>query len=747
MRWTIEIIQNLSFRLFVLLCVILAVIISELLIVVQSFWLHGEMRPDLLIVGFITPAIDAFIVSFIAAVVFEKMKRQEIQLNEELEKRRQTQLELARFRDTLDRTGDCVFMFRPDDFRFIYVNHGAVHQVGYGHDELLNMTPLDLKPLFSNDVFSMMVKPLIADPRKQIVFETIHQHKNGKKIPVEVTLQYVSPESGEPRFVAIVRDITERKKGEERIRDQERVLSDILEDTLSGYWDWNFLHGTAFYSPAYKRMFGYEDHELPNHPETWKKLIFAEDLPGVLQSLERHIASHGETPFHNEVRYRHKNGSTIWVIAAGRVMEWSEQRDAIRIVGCHVDITERRQAEEKAQKANQAKSEFLAAMSHEIRTPLNAILGMGELLQEGTLSPTQEWQVQTLNKSGETLLTLINDILDLSKIEAGQLVLETIEFDLVRLIEETVALFSFAAAEKGIRLAHRSGPGLPRSNTGDPNRLRQIVINLINNAIKFTDAGDVVVHLRIDSGHHVQISVSDTGPGIAPAQQEEIFLPFSQADSSITRRHGGTGLGLTICRNLAHLMGGTLTLESETGRGSTFSLNLPWAGIDLQPTGPTETGQPPGAATGTVCEPDFWKDLRLLLVEDTEENQLVIQGFLKKTGCRIDVAENGAVAVEKFRNSRYDLVLMDIQMPVMDGYAATTAIRNLEQAHNHPPVPIIALTAHAMKEDGEQIIRSGCNLHLTKPVRRQRLIETIEQLIRGRSDRTGQRPVDKRVQP
>jgi signal transduction histidine kinase/BarA-like signal transduction histidine kinase len=379
-----------------------------------------------------------------------------------------------------------------------------------------------------------------------------------------------------------------------------------------------------------------------------------------------------------------------------------------------------------AEKANQAKSAFLATMSHEIRTPMNSILGMTELLRDTKLTETQQWYVRTLHRSGESLLILINDILDLSKIEADQLTIERTVFDLKLSIDETMELFVFTALDKGIELKHNVGENVHQWVQGDLTRLHQVLINLVGNAIKFTKAGQVTINVEAGDNDLISFVVSDTGPGIPKEKQEEIFQPFTQADTSTTRKHGGTGLGLSVCQRLIDLMGGQITLVSELGQGATFTFTIPLPQANSDEIQEQETN----VASPTVDTVAFLNSFSLLLVEDAEENQMVVQGFLVQTGCQITIAENGAEAVEKFMKGHYDLVLMDIQMPVMDGYDATKTIRSWETEKGVNPTPIIALTAHVLQEEVLKIKTAGCDLHLTKPIRKARLLEVLQEFNR-----------------
>ena len=373
-----------------------------------------------------------------------------------------------------------------------------------------------------------------------------------------------------------------------------------------------------------------------------------------------------------------------------------------------------RDGEAAAESANAAKSTFLATMSHEIRTPLNGVLGMAQAMAGDELSDRQRDRLSVIHRSGEALLAILNDVLDLSKIEAGKLELEQMEFELGEVAKGAYSAFTALANKKGLSFALDIEAARGRY-LGDPTRLRQILYNLISNALKFTEQGEIRVTARRE-GDILEISVRDTGVGIAPESLSKLFAKFDQLDSSTTRRFGGTGLGLAICRELAQLMAGEISVASELGLGSTFTLRvpLPWQGGEKAAAASVET-------VGEVKE----IALRVLAAEDNAINQLVLKTLLHQMGVEPVVVDNGQLAVAAWEADDWDVILMDIQMPVMDGLTATAQIRARELAAGRARTPIVALTANAMSHQVEQYVAAGMDSHVAKPIQAAELFEAL----------------------
>ena len=513
----------------------------------------------------------------------------------------------------------------------------------------------------------------------------------------------------------------EQQKLDQRLRDQQFYTRSLIESNIDALMTTDPSGIITDVNKQMEALTGCTRDELigapfksyftdPERAEAGIKLVLSEkkvtdyELTACARDGKQTVVSYNATTFYDR-------GRTLQgVFAAAR------------------DVTERKrfeaelqQAKAVAESASQSKSDFLASMSHEIRTPMNAIIGIADLLAKTALSPEQNKYVQIFRRAGDNLLHLINDILDLSKVEASQLELERTGFSLHDLLEKVTEMVAVRAHDKGLSLVCEIAPNMPTDLIGDPTRLRQVLLNLLGNAIKFTEFGEVALRVTPDGDSSVmgtlRFTISDTGVGIPSEKLDAVFERFTQADSSTTRRFGGSGLGLTISKRLVELMGGRIWVASVVGKGSVFSFAVPleiWAGATRRAAMPVGTGPAPPLPA-----------LHILLVEDSPDNRTITVAYLQDTPYRVDIAENGAIACEKFAAGDYDMVLMDRQMPVMDGLTATRAIRKWEQANHRLPTPIIALTAAALKGDREKCIAAGCTAFLTKPIKQEVLLQTI----------------------
>ena len=545
--------------------------------------------------------------------------------------------------------------------------------------------------------------------------------------PGVIMVSDATPRAFDPHLAARLEDIAanvadecDHARAVLRLEQSEQVLKLALELSQIVVTDVDYEHKRLDMTGAaqiFGRSFHFED-VLRDTFET----VDPRDRARVAQAWREHVR-HG-TPYHPEYRYRSADGREIWLSTLSVSFKNPEGRIR-RVVSASQEITEQKLAElalsnakEEAEIANRAKSTFLATMSHEIRTPLNGVLGMAQAMGRDELSPLQRERLEIIQRSGETLLAILNDVLDLSKIEAGKLELETTAFDIVDLIDGARAVFASQAAAKGFDLTLSLDPAGAGTYRGDPTRVRQILFNLISNALKFTETGGVEIGLAQSEGG-LALWVKDTGIGIAPEHMAALFEKFEQADASTTRRFGGTGLGLAICRELAELMGGSITGESEPGRGSTFLVSLPLARIaDAAPAPAREAA--PAADQGALAR------LRVLAAEDNAVNQRVLAALLEHLGVELTIVGNGQQAVEAWEADDWSAILMDVQMPVMDGPTATRLIRQREGEAGRPRTPIIALTANALSHQVERYRADGMDDFVAKPIEVARLLEALE---------------------
>ena len=665
-------------------------------------------------------------------------------------------------------------------------------------------------------------------------------------------------------MIDAIRRERERQAAARAHLENEARLRLLLETTGLGQWDWNPATNVAMFDARWAGLLGYEVSELRQTGEQWLALMHPDDQAHVAEVLEAHLKGRIST-YRAQFRMRHKDGHWVWTLALGRVVARDADGAPTRMLGVHLDVTSQKDVEaalerarDEAERASRAKTDFLANMSHEIRTPMNGVIGMAHLLLATPLTPEQRQYTETMMRSGEILLGLIDDVLDFSKIEAERLVLEQIAFDPRQALVDVVSVVAPRAEAKGLEVVVDWVCEPVARMTGDPKRIRQVLLNFGSNAVKFSDRGAVVMRVeRVDEGH-LRFSVTDHGIGIPADKQAAVFDKFVQADSTTTRRFGGSGLGLAISKRLVEAMGGAIGVQSEVGVGSTFWFTLP-TGADAEVETPTEAlrgarvqlisdnsdlagavqrtlarsgasvtlgegqaepetvvlvdyGHSPLAldttlrvlgsrnddgrsaavmisatlkgaiqamlpvdvniitkptsgealvrhveaiaakrriGTAQVVSPDLQvvvdagPALKVLLAEDNEVNRLVATKMLLRQKCEVEIAHDGREAVQKALETRYDVILMDCDMPELDGFEATAAIRAFasDSAGCPPDVPIVALTANALAGDRERCLAAGMTGYLPKPVVPKALAATLAQLARrgpaGQADNTG----------
>lgn len=608
---------------------------------------------------------------------------------------------------------------------FLDFNDAYIQMTGYSREELLQISCFDLTPADEMDELSEKV-PLLLKGEDIAAFEKTSIAKNGQNYTVTMSVALMPDRK---RILATVKDITQLKaKATElaEIHDRLRLATDAAD---IGIWVWDLRDNSLVWD---EKMFKiYETpQELREEALTyghWRERCHPDDLEHMEYDLQ--LALNDIAPFDTGFRIILADGRIKYVQGKG-VVKYDATEKPLYMIGITRDITNEKTleqtliaAKEAAERSNQAKSDFLANMSHEIRTPLNGVIGLTDLVLKTDLNPKQRDYLTKADLSAKALLHVINDILDYSKIEAGMLKLESAPFDLHDVLKTITDLFSYKATEKNIRLYFDIDPDVPFSLQGDPLRLSQILINLVGNSLKFTESGSIRIAISarpIAEKYELLFRVTDTGIGISAEQQQELFRPFSQVDTSYTRKYGGTGLGLIITKQIIEMMGGVIGIESALNQGSTFQftvlLQLPSDVQKDDSVSDVQEEEDTGALQG----------MEILLVEDNEINQLVASERLRQMGLHVTIASDGLEAVELVTQRRFDAILMDLQMPVMDGLEAARKIRNLENGNT---VPIIALSAAVMEEDRKRALEAGMNEHIGKPIDKNELKSILLQWI------------------
>ncbi|MDE2389808.1 MAG: PAS domain S-box protein, partial [Betaproteobacteria bacterium] len=543
-----------------------------------------------------------------------------------------------------------------EDGNIVEFSHAFAKMLGYSNQETARLNVMDWDAMIPKEKLIAAVREVSRTPR---TFETLHRRKDGTVFDVEINARRLEV-SGKELIYASSRDITSRKQHEKELEYQRLRLSNIIEGTHIGTWEWNVQTGEVIFNPRWAEIIGYTLDELaPASIETWLKYAHPDDLKQSEAQLEDHFA--GKIPYYEcEARMRHKAGHWVWVLDRGKVLSWTADGKPLMMFGTHQDITERKEREtmliearQQAEAASNAKTRFLAMMSHEIRTPMNAVLGMAYLLSKTTLDARQSGYLRNIEGSSNILLGVISDILDYSKIEANKIELDHIAFDLNTILENLSAIASIAAKDKTIDVLFYVEPDVPRHFTGDPLRLSQIFVNLTNNAIKFTDRGEVIIRIGVEPADDAEtttliFNITDSGIGMTSEQTTHLFQAFAQADSSITRRFGGTGLGLSISHRLARQMGGNIVAESEYGVGSKFHCtvklkrknqhNEPW-----------------------VIIPAHLQSLKVMIIDDRAGTRAVIVEIVESMGWNAVAVDSSTASIRMFADPSqvpFDLLLL-----------------------------------------------------------------------------------------
>ena len=615
--------------------------------------------------------------------------------------------ELERYKLLAEHARDVMLFMRKSDWHIIEANDAAVKTYGYSRTELLSLSARDLR---DPETLSSFDDSLASALRGGATYETRHRRKDGSIFPVEVRAQGAQI-AGEPIILGIIRDISERKRAE---RERDRFFELSLDIMCVANFDGYFVR----LNPAWQTTLGFTTEELCTTP--FMDYVHPDDREATLAATSALGSGHNVIAFEN--RYRCKDGSYKWFL-------WNATRSTADnlIYATARDVTERKaaeavlaQARDQATEASRLKSQFLANMSHEIRTPMNGVIGMTELLLATPLNNDQREYAVTVRESAAALLTIINEILDFSKLEAGKMDLELTDFSVVSVSESVVELLSSAAHAKSLDIQAFVAPDVPRMLRGDAGRVRQILVNLVGNAVKFTERGQVTLRVTKQSsqGRYVTLrfAVSDTGVGISEEARTRLFQPFTQADGTTTRKFGGTGLGLSISKRMVELMQGEIGIESQEHNGSTFWFTAPFeamAAVESNPTAVALQGH------------------RALVVDDDPVAREVFHQYILSWGMRNGQAASGAEGLEILRKAAeagdpYHLALIDFKMSRMDGLTLARAIRS-EPALGR--TKLILVTAFDTKERGKEALRAGFGAYLTKPVKQSQLFDCIASVL------------------
>jgi PAS domain S-box-containing protein len=661
-------------------------------------------------------------------------------------------------------TTDYVY-FKDAEGRFLQISKAMAEAFGLKDpSEAVGKTDYDFFSKESADVFLANEQEILRTGRPVVGVEQKEIRPDGRETWASTTKLCRTDAHGTTLgTLGISRDITARKLAEqELLKATDRLALAALAGGV-GIWDYDPVRNELTWDDQMFALYGIGRDKFGSAHMARHAGLHPEDRSRVDEEIW--LALRGDQEFDTEFRVVWPDG-TIHDIRAMAIVQRDPSGRALHMVGTHWDITAQKEAERElretnvkladamrraidlaveADAANMAKSQFLANMSHEIRTPMNGVIGMMGLLLDTELDEEQRRYAETVRTSGESLLALLNDILDFSRIEAGKMELETLDFDLGDLLDNLTTLLAARAREAAIELSCAAAPDVPGLLCGDPGRLRQVLLNLASNALKFTHQGEVAIRVSTESETDAEVmlrfSVKDTGIGIPADRQGFLFQKFTQADASTTRRYGGTGLGLAISKQLAEMMGGKIGLVSEEGRGSEFWFTARFGKQAIRERGAAAPAGPVKSGSSYRLSHDARRGtFRILLAEDNMTNRQVALGILGKLGYRADAVANGAEVIRSLETFPYDLVLMDVQMPEMDGMEATRQIRDPRSAALRHEIPIIAMTAHALQGDRERCLEAGMDDYVVKPVSPQALAEAMDRWLPGLSDAEAEPP-------
>ncbi len=646
----------------------------------------------------------------------------------DISKLKEAELEQSRFKEILGQVKDSVFMFDADTYQFIYVNQGAVEQLGYSQKQLLTMHPFDIKPAYNKASLIELILPLKQEGQGSLTFVTQHQHKDGTLIPVEVSLQYIEQKGDVALFVSVVRNISDRIEAEEALRESDERLRHSQVFANIGTWDWNIKTDDLFWSERIAPLFGYPDGQLETSYENFISAVHPGDRQAVMDAVTACVEGHADYDIEHRVVW--PNGEIHWVSERGDVVR-NTAGEALRMLGVVQDITDKKQAEielqaakEEAERASRAKSDFLSSMSHELRTPLNAMMGFSQLFEyDATASSEQKKNAAEIYNAGKHLSTLIDEVLDLAKIEAGYLDVSPVPVAVADLIDECRILIGPMAEKKSVRVFFDLMKKQRVCVLADYTRLKQVFLNLLSNAVKYNHENGRV-HFSseaLDDGY-IRFRVSDTGIGIQDKDKDVVFTQFSRLHTEIVSVEG-TGIGLSITQQFVAAMGGRIDFESIFGQGSSF-----W--VDLKVSDQCELSDVEYENKLSLdLNSEKGDKIRLLLAEDNPTNQLVFSRQIGVLGYELDIANDGLEALDMFKRGNYRLVITDIHMPHMDGYLFAKALREHEEKEGGQRTPLIAVTANAMQGEREKCLKLGMDGYLSKPVDIEVLRECVDRLL------------------